>query len=139
MLCEVPQLAPETQALEGKPQRPILVVEDDPHQREVLEHRLRKQGCVVISAASAEVGLALAREHQPQLVLLDLELPEGDGLSLCEQLYDDPQTSDLPVIIVSGSDRDDIVRASRAAGCRYFLRKPYDPNALWLLAESLIN
>ena len=79
-----------------------------------------------------------ARLDPPDLVLLDLRLPTSDGLSVCQQLTDAPETCGIPVIIVSGMERPDIVRRSRAVGCQYFVRKPYDPSALLVLVEHAL-
>ena len=70
--------------------------------------------------------------------MLDVKLPDADGLDLCEQLVDDQTTSEIPVIIVSGCDERDIIRPC-AAGCHYFVRKPYDPNALLALIEWALD
>ena len=140
MLCEPPTWCPEAAmaSLETEAPRPILIVEDDQDQRDVLEHRLHKQGFRTLTADGGRAAVALAREHRPQLILLDLEMPDGDGLTACHTLFDDPNTCELPVIIVSGSERADIVRVSRAAGCRFFLKKPYDPNVLLSLIEAAL-
>jgi CheY-like chemotaxis protein len=117
----------------------ILIVDDDQVQVEVLSHRLQKQGFITVLAYEGRAGLAKAREHRPDLVLLDLRLPDLDGFSVCEELVDSPDTCDIPVIIVSGSDQPDVVRTSRAAGCEFFVRKPYDPNALLTLIEHALK
>ena len=80
-----------------------------------------------------------AREHRPDLVLLDVRLPDLDGFTVCEELVDSPDTCDIPIIIVSGSDRTDIVRSSRAAGCEFFVSKPYDPNVLLTLDRARLE
>jgi len=120
-------------------QSTILIIDDDPAMVEVLRRRLARQHFQVIDAASGSQGLAMARERRPSLVVLDLRLPDIDGLGVCERMADDPQTSQIPVIILSGMERPDIIRRSRAAGCQYFVRKPYDPNALLLLIRSAID
>ena len=117
----------------------ILIVDDDQTQVEVLTHRLQKQGFTTVHAFEGRIGLEKAREHQPDLVLLDLRLPDLDGFSVCEELVDSPDTCDIPIIIVSGSDRPDVVRSSRAAGCNFFVRKPYDPNVLLTLIEHALK
>jgi CheY-like chemotaxis protein len=74
------------------------------------------------------------------LILLDLRLPDLDGFTLCRELVDAPETCDIPVIILSGMERPDIIRRCRAAGSQYFVRKPYDPNALLVLIhEALVG
>lgn len=117
----------------------ILVVDDDLDQVEVLQYRLKQQGFDTLAATTGRSGLRLARQERPNLVLLDLRLPDADGFSICEALGDDAETAGIPVIILSGMERPDIIRRSRAAGCQYFVRKPYDPNALLILIEHAIQ
>ena len=117
----------------------ILIIEDDPIQVDFLEYGLTNQGFKVLSSMTGNGGLRLARNERPDVILLDLLLPDGDGLSVCEKLADEPLTSDIPIIIVSGSDREDIVWQSRSAGSQYFLKKPYDPNALLLLINHSLD
>jgi DNA-binding response OmpR family regulator len=117
----------------------VLIVDDDHSQAEVLAFRLAKQGYETLTANTGRAGLQLALAESPNLVLLDLRLPDVDGLNLCQELTDDGRTCGIPVIILSGMERPDIIRRSRAAGCHYYVRKPYDPNALLLLVQSAIR
>lgn len=119
--------------------RAILITDDDESQVLSLTVRLEKQGYRTYAAYSGQQCLELAHAHRPNLVLLDLQLPDTSGLQVCEQLNDTPDTCGIPVIILSGLARADIVRCSRAAGCEYFVRKPYDPNALLTLIEHSIR
>ena len=134
-ILDNPQLKP---ADTKKPHR-ILIVDDDAAMVDVLSLRLARQGFETLAANSGEQGLALARSERPALILLDLRLPGIDGLTICQQLVDDSETCDIPIIIVSGMERPDIIRQCRAAGCEYFVRKPYDPNALLVLIRQAIN
>ncbi|MBW3599334.1 MAG: response regulator [Planctomycetes bacterium] len=118
--------------------RSILVIEDDQGQREALIFRLSRVGYRVRAAGAGREGLAMAREDRPHLVLLDLRLPDVEGFAIGEALADDPRTCGVPVIVLSAMERPDIIRRTRAAGCQYFVRKPYDPNALLVLIESAI-
>ena len=117
----------------------ILIIDDDDVMADVLGQRLGRQGFQVLTAASGQEGLALARQHAPSLVLLDLRLPDADGFNVCQELADDTGTCTIPVIILSGMERPDIIRRSRAAGCQYYVRKPYDPNALLILVQHAIG
>ena len=116
--------------------REILIIEDDQSQREVLSLRLCSQGFKTLEASNAMDGLRLAEERHPHLVLLDVRLPDIDGFRVCRHLDENPETSKIPVIILSGMERPDIIRRARRAGCHYFVRKPYDPNALLILVEQ---
>jgi CheY-like chemotaxis protein len=131
------ELAPQPDPVES-PQS-ILIIEDDDGQREALSHRLTKLGYEVRLAERGCEGLSMARQDPPHLVLLDLRLPDVEGFTLGEQLADDPVTCGVPVIALSGMERPDIIRRTRAAGCHYFVRKPYDPNALLVLIRSAIE
>lgn len=131
------QLQPSEAASDRR--QSILIVDDDQVQVELLSHRLQKQGFSTFLAYEGRMGIRKAHEHRPDLVLLDLRLPDLDGFTVCEQLVDAPDTCDIPIIIVSGSDRPDVVRVSRAAGCEFFVRKPYDPNALLTLIEHALK
>ncbi len=116
----------------------ILVVDDDEPLAEVLSRRLSSQGYRALIATCGQEGLAAAERDRPDLIVLDLRLPDVDGLRIGEHLADNPATSGIPVIVLSGMERPDIIRRSREAGCQYFVRKPYDPNALLILIEHAI-
>ena len=133
----VPQLAEPQPVVRSRDR--ILIVDDDREQVEVLSLALSRQGFETIAATTLAEGLEMARSRRPHLVILDIRLPDGNGLNMCQVLSDDPQTSGIPVIILSGMERPDIIRSCRAAGCRYYVRKPYDPNALLVLAENALG
>ena len=134
-----PVTAPEIEIRPRKVKRRILIVDDDHSQTEVLAHRFTKLGYDTMTAHTGQMGLQLARAERPDLVLLDIRLPDIDGLSVCHELNDDAETCDIPIIVLSAMERPDIIRRTRSAGCHYFLRKPYDPNALLMLAEAAID
>ncbi len=117
----------------------ILIVDDDPAQVEALSLHLQRQGFTTMLAREGRHGLDLARAHRPDLVLLDLRLPDLDGFTVCGELVDSPETCHIPIIIVSGSDAPDVVRSARAAGCEYFIGKPYDPNVLLTLIQHALR
>ena len=117
----------------------VLIIDDDVDQAFVLCERLERQGYRTVAANTGRMGQTIAETQRPHLVLLDLRLPDVDGFDVCQHLTDTPETSHIPVIILSGMERPDIIRRSRAAGCQYFIRKPYDPNALLILVQQAID
>ena len=134
-ILEQPELAPAAPA-----KRPmILIVDDDDALADVLSRSLKQQGFGTIIADTGQSGLAKARSELPALIVLDLQLPDIHGLTICEQLADSPETCTIPVIILSGMERPDILRRCRAAGGQYFVRKPYDPNVLLILIRQAIQ
>ena len=125
--------------LDVGPPKHLLFVDDDPTQTEVLAYRFRKLGYRVTEAQNAPAAWEAIGDQRPHLVLLDVEMPGMDGLMFCQQLKDDPETCDVPVILLSGSDRDDIVRQARSAGSQFFLAKPYDPNTLLAIVQTSLE
>jgi CheY-like chemotaxis protein len=133
-LLERPELLPH----ETDRRETILIIDDDEAMVEVLSLRLRNQGFATLTANCGTAGLAVARSQYPAVIVLDLRLPDIDGFTVCERLADAPQTCDIPVIILTGMERPDIIRRARAAGCWFFVRKPYDPNALLVLIRQAL-
>jgi DNA-binding response OmpR family regulator len=117
----------------------VLIIDDDDTLSEVLSHRLNQQGFTTRAAYSASAGLTKAKAEPPSAIILDLGLPDADGLTVCEQLTDTPETCAVPILILSGKEQPGLVRRCRTAGCHYFLRKPYDPNALLVLVREAIR
>jgi DNA-binding response OmpR family regulator len=139
MVIDEPLLELDPATTTAQIARRILIVDDDREQADTLAYALRKQGFDALLAHTIQSGRLAAELHLPNLIIMDIRLPDGDGLSLCQHLADDPQTCRIPVIILSGMESPDIVRDARAAGCLFFLRKPYDPNALLLLARDALG
>jgi DNA-binding response OmpR family regulator len=117
----------------------ILVVDDDTELVEAIGRRLTQQKFDVLIAKNGAQGRALAKRRHPDLILLDVRLPDMSGLDLCQELTDAPATCGIPVILISGSDQADVIRRSRAAGSEYFVRKPYDPKALLALIRHALT
>jgi two-component system cell cycle response regulator len=127
-----------TEAVATEKRLKILIIDDDEALADVLARRLRQQKFDSLTADSGKMGLEKARSERPTLIVLDLRLPDADGFDICAQLADSSETCAIPVIILSGLERPDILRRCRAAGCHYFVRKPYDPNALLTLIRQAI-
>ena len=105
----------------------ILIVEDETTVRETLAQRLRDEGYEVVTAGDGTRGLQLAREAGPDLIILDLMLPELDGLSLCRLLRRD---SDVPIIMLTarGTEMDRITGLE--TGADDYVVKPFSPGEL---------
>src|SRR6202000_1497119 len=102
----------------------ILVVDDDPDVRLALQLRLNANHYDVISAADGVASIAEARKHMPDLMILDLGLPAGDGFSVLERLKANEKLSSIPVIVLSGRDRVGNWDRAIKAGAKTFLQKP---------------
>ncbi|SEJ06912.1 response regulator [Frateuria terrea] len=114
----------------------VLVIEDDPAFARILADMLHRKGCRVLLAADGESGLALAREHQPSGVLLDVALPGMDGWAVFERLRSDPATRAVPVHFISSAEGVDRARKLGAVG---FLVKPVTREAIANAFERLLD
>ena len=102
----------------------VLVVEDNPANMTLAKFLLKSAGYEVLSAADAEAGLALARAEQPDLVLMDIQLPGMDGLQATAVLKADDATRDIPVIALTALAMKGDEERIRAAGCDGYIAKP---------------
>src|ERR1700680_2090670 len=107
-------------------QKTILIVDDDPDVRFGLHVRLKANHYDVIFAADGMASIAEARKHMPDLIILDLGLPAGDGFSVMERLKANDSLSLIPVIVVSARDRNANMERALKAGAKAFLQKPLD-------------
>lgn len=102
----------------------ILVVDDEPDFRELLAYLLQQEGYTVITAADGLGALEKARWLTPDLILLDLMLPELDGLSVCEILRRHPVTAAIPVIMLTACESVPLRKYGLENGARAYLTKP---------------
>jgi DNA-binding response OmpR family regulator len=107
-------------------QKTILIVDDDPDVRLGLHVRLKANHYDVIFAADGMASIAQARKHLPDLIILDLGLPAGDGFSVLERLKANDSLSLIPVIVVSARDLNANMDRALKAGAKAFLQKPVD-------------
>jgi CheY-like chemotaxis protein len=105
----------------------VLLVDDDPHDREIYGSILCYNGFDVVCAASGESGIRLARQLHPDVVLLDIGLPDLDGLDLCAAMRSDPATADIPVVALSAYAEVRMGEQARLAGCSRYIEKPASP------------
>jgi two-component system, cell cycle response regulator DivK len=102
----------------------ILVVEDNPTNMNLAKFLLESAGHDVLSATDAEVGMTLARDEQPNLILMDMQLPGMDGLEATMRLKRDKATSAIPVIALTALAMKGDEERIRAAGCDGYIAKP---------------
>ena len=109
-------------------QADILVVDDDPDMRKTLQIRLEASGYDVRCAEDGVGAISEARRHTPDLIVLDLGLPVGDGFVVLDTLKANLDLSSVPVIVLSGRDRKANEERVLNAGGRAFLQKPVQTN-----------
>jgi two-component system cell cycle response regulator len=123
----------EGQLTEGRPPRPgkkILVVDDDKDLLRGLAIRLKASGYSIVVAADATFAIMTARKEHPDLILLDLGLPGGDGFKVMERLRSIDELTGIPVIILTGKDASEVVDKAREAGAWAYFQKPADNEKL---------
>lgn len=103
----------------------ILVVEDNPANMKLATTLLTKSGYRVLQASDASTGLALARTRQPELILMDIQLPGRDGLSATRELRQDPHLQHIKVIALTAFAMTGDEDEARGAGCDDYITKPY--------------
>jgi CheY-like chemotaxis protein len=108
----------------------ILVVEDEPRIVEILTLRLTTAGYRVIAAADAVLAGMMALKHHPDLVLLDISMPGGNGLMVAERLQHLEATASIPVIFLTASSQPSLRARAMALGAVAFFEKPYDAHQL---------
>jgi len=117
----------------------ILVVEDDPDLVELLSFNLRGCGFVVSSASDGLDALKKARSVIPDLILLDLMLPELDGFGVCEILRREPETAKIPIIMVTAMSSQFARLAGLEAGANDYFTKPFSPKQLIARVQALLG
>jgi DNA-binding response OmpR family regulator len=117
----------------------ILTVEDEPDVAELIRVHLVRAGYRVLVAATGREALEIIRSDRPDLVLLDLMLPDIDGFGLCEILRRNAATASTPIIIVSAWATDDSMSLGLEMGALDYLRKPFSPKILLARIKGLLN
>ena len=117
----------------------ILIVEDNEENRDSLSRRLQRRGFAVISAEDGKAGVAMAQSEKPDLILMDMNMPELDGWEATRQLKAAAETKDLPVIALTAhamsGDRDRALEV----GCADYHTKPVEFPKLLAQIEALLQ
>lgn len=118
--------------------RCILVVEDHPDNRSIVRDLLSSVGFEVIEALDGIEGVSMAAQHRPDLILMDVQLPEMDGLSATRAIKADPALRRIPVLIATSYALSGDEARARAAGADAYIAKPFSPRALLAMIRSLL-
>ncbi len=108
----------------------ILVIEDYSDTRELLSVLLQRRGYNVVEAEDGVKGLLKASATSPDLIIMDLTLPEMDGVETARRIHQLPKLSDVPIFVVSGYLTEEVKADARSAGCVEVFPKPFDAETL---------
>ena len=121
----------------------ILVVDDEPDMVEMLKVMLENASYEVVSAYDGQEGIATAKQEKPDVVVLDLMMPEMNGFDACKEMKNDPDLKDIPVLVLTAiSQKLSATKYARDQGLGLlsddYIDKPVDPNVLLSRIETLM-
>jgi DNA-binding response OmpR family regulator len=116
----------------------ILTIEDTASFRSLIRMTLEFQGFQVVEADGGRRGLELARSESPDLVLLDLMMPEVGGFEVCQTLKQDAHMRNIPVVVLSSSDDSDEIEKCIQIGAQDYLLKPFRPEMLLAVVRKYL-
>jgi two-component system phosphate regulon response regulator PhoB len=116
----------------------ILIADDEPHVVELVRVTLEDERVRVVEAADGASALALAAELEPELVFLDVNLPDMSGLDVCRRLRREPRVAAPRIIMLTAAAQQEDIARGLAAGATHYLTKPFSPVRLLSLVEGLL-
>jgi two-component system, cell cycle response regulator DivK len=117
----------------------ILIVDNDPDTRTIYTTALRHSGYDVLEAADGATGVRAAQERSPDLIVMNLSMPEMDGISAMNMLRADARTAMTPIIACTGFVKEDGEELAEHAGCDAYLEKPCEPTRLVEEVERFVG
>lgn len=117
----------------------ILVVEDEQDIAQLVQHYLQKEGFRSVTAMSGVDALKKVKEEKPDLIVLDLMLPEMDGLEVCKQVRSSPDTALLPIIMLTAKAEESDTIVGLELGADDYVTKPFSPKALVARVKALLR
>ena len=117
----------------------ILLVDDEPDILEIVGYNLTNEGYQVITAENGKVGLKMANKHQPHLIILDVMMPEMDGIEACEQIRKNPALNHTIIAFLTARGEDYSQMAGYDAGADDYITKPIKPKVLISKVKALLR
>jgi len=117
----------------------ILVIDDEPELVKLLDYNLTKAGYLVLSARDGEKGLAAARQHHPDLVVLDVMMPGLDGWEVCKKLRAEPATAAVPLLMLTAKAEEGDRVLGLELGADDYVTKPFGVNELLARVKALLR
>jgi len=108
----------------------VLIVDDERDIVKAVMIRLQANGYDVVTAFDGAQGVFMAHKEKPDLIILDIRMPAGDGFSVADRLKRSMHTFSIPVIFLTGSPEKNSEQKAMELGARFYIKKPYDPEEL---------
>lgn len=121
------------------PKTDVLIVEDEPEIAELIQFHMQREGMTVRHVVSGRVALDRVREAPPDLLILDLMLPDLDGLEVCRRLKQRPETSDIPIVMVTAKGEEADIVAGIELGAEDYVTKPFSPRVLVARVRNILR
>ena len=125
--------------MKNKEEYKILIVDDDPAIVMSLEFLLSKAGYQVIMALNGSEAIEAIKQHQPEMILLDIMMPDVDGYEVCDFVKGTPQYQDAKVIFISAKSRDEDIKLAYKKGADLFVVKPFSTRRLIEKINTLLS
>lgn len=117
----------------------VLIVDDSPTEVHVLQKMLESGGYNILTASDGDVGIGLARDQRPDVILMDVVMPGLNGFQATRMLSRDPETSDIPVIVVTTKDQETDKAWAKRQGARHYLVKPVSQGELLAKVKEVLQ
>ena len=117
----------------------VLIVEDEVDIANLISFHLTREGCTPRIALSGRAAMRAIEEHKPDLIILDLMLPDLDGLDICRKLKRDPATQHVPILIVSARGSETDIVAGLDMGAEDYVTKPFSPRVLLARVKAALR
>jgi two-component system alkaline phosphatase synthesis response regulator PhoP len=124
---------------DGPKQPSVLIVDDNPQNLELLQAYLEELDCRIRCATDGIEALKFVKDHKPDLVLLDVMMPQMSGFEVCRRLKNDPQTADIPVIMVTALSEFGDIERGIGSGTDDFVSKPVNKLELLTRVKTMLK
>lgn len=117
----------------------VLIADDEANIRNILDFTLHAEGFTVIGARNGNEAFTLALSEQPDIVILDVMMPDTDGIEACRRLKSDQRTAGVPVILLTARSSRDDRRRGREAGADAYITKPFSPTRVVATLREILG
>lgn len=117
----------------------VLVIDDENYINRLVQFNLKEDGYDVITASGGREGLELIRKRRPDLVILDIAMPEFDGFAVLEKIREDEKLKNTPVLVLTAKVMEEVESRARSLGALGFITKPFSPADLTVRVRKIIG